>query len=50
MTQFLNHYVCPGCREEWADEWSAACDDDCPSCGKRHISPVESEELPDEND
>jgi hypothetical protein len=27
------------------DEWSCMCDDDCPYCGARHMSPVESEDL-----
>lgn len=25
-------YECE-CGEEWSDEWSCACDDECPSCG-----------------
>lgn len=40
----LNHYKCPSCGEHWQDEWSCMVDDDCPSCGARHISPYESEE------
>lgn len=44
--QFRNFYTCPSCGHEWHDEWSATCDDDCPKCGQRHISPVRSEELP----
>jgi hypothetical protein len=27
---------------EWADVWSAQCDDDCPHCGARHMSPYKS--------
>lgn len=42
---FRNFYTCPCCGNEWQDEWSATCDDDCPKCGKRHISPVHSEDL-----
>ena len=30
--------------DEWADEWDCTCDDDCPECGFRHVSPVESED------
>jgi hypothetical protein len=26
-------------------DWSCTCDDDCPSCGARHMSPVESDDL-----
>ena len=44
-TGFINHYRCD-CGEEWSDEWSCACDDDCPSCGTTcspHESDVEGE-------
>ena len=41
---FINHYKCPRCNHEWDDEWSAMCDDDCPECGMRHISPTDSED------
>ena len=40
-----NHYTCPNCDTSWTDTWSATCDDDCPECGTRHISPTHSEEL-----
>ena len=42
---FRNHYRCGQCGNEWSDEWSATCDDDCPKCGARHWSPVDSEDL-----
>lgn len=42
---FQNYYRCPECMEEWSDVWTATCDDDCPKCGTRHISPYDSEEL-----
>src|SRR3954447_19042058 len=29
----------------WTDQWSATCDDDCPHCGARHMSPFDSERL-----
>jgi hypothetical protein len=45
MTWFRNRYVCPQCRRIWHDDWSATCDDDCPGCGARHISPSDSEDL-----
>ncbi len=44
--QFINHYHCPRCEEDWTDIWDAMCDDDCPHCGYRHISPFNSEDLP----
>jgi len=28
----LVNYECD-CGAEWSDEWSCACDDECPSCG-----------------
>ena len=40
---FRNFYRCPACGTPWTDEWSAQCDDDCPNCGARHISPYWSE-------
>jgi hypothetical protein len=42
VTTFTNQYDCP-CGTSWEDEWCAACDDDCPSCGTT-CSPTESEE------
>lgn len=41
---FINHYECPSCAGTWQDRWCAQCDDDCPHCGKRHVSPLESED------
>jgi rubrerythrin len=43
--QVRNHYKCPRCSHEWHDEWDCECDDDCPACGNRHISPHESEDI-----
>ena len=40
---FRNSYSC-SCGEEGEDEWSCACNDKCPSCG-REIQPSESIEL-----
>jgi hypothetical protein len=42
---FLNQYFCDTCGREWEDEWSASCDDDCPHCGSRHMSPYHSIDL-----
>lgn len=44
---FLNHYQCPRCDHAWSDEWSCQCDDDCPACGLRHLSPIDSEDVDD---
>ena len=45
MDWFRNHYRCDRCGQEWTDEWSATCDDDCPHCGARHMSPQHSEDI-----
>jgi hypothetical protein len=45
MAWFLNLYKCERCRRRWADEWSCMCDDTCPHCGARDMTPYESEEL-----
>ena len=45
MPWFRNYYQCERCKHEWADEWSATCDDDCPNCGARHMSPSKSDDL-----
>jgi len=45
MAWFRNYYRCARCRHEWSDEWSATCDDDCPKCGARHMSPYDSDNL-----
>jgi hypothetical protein len=45
MAWFANHYECDRCGGDWTDEWSCACDDDCPDCGARHMSPSESDDL-----
>jgi DNA-directed RNA polymerase subunit RPC12/RpoP len=47
---FENFYICERCDSTWTDVWSATCDDDCPHCGARHMSPFKSEELTDGED
>lgn len=42
--EFINHYKCYRCAHSWADQWTAQCDDDCPECGARHVSPFKSED------
>jgi hypothetical protein len=46
MAWFVNSYQCYRCHHEWDDVWSATCDDDCPACGARHVSPYESNDVP----
>ena len=45
MALFRNYYRCASCGKTWTDEWAATCDDDCPHCGARHMSPYKSEEV-----
>jgi hypothetical protein len=45
MAWYCNHYACARCGHEWSDEWSCMCDDDCPECDARHMSPGDSDEL-----
>ena len=39
-----NFYRCPDCETEWEDTWDCACDDRCPVCGAKNISPYDSED------
>lgn len=45
MAWFMNFYRCARCKRIWTDQWSCMCDDDCPHCGARHMSPFDSENL-----
>ncbi len=45
MAWFLNYYTCDRCGADWTDEWSCMCDDDCPECGARHMSPYDGDDL-----
>ena len=45
MAWFLNHYECDRCDGRWTGKWSCTCDDDCPHCGARHMSPFDSKDL-----
>lgn len=45
MAWYRNYYRCARCGGDWPDEWSCMCDDDCPHCGARHMSPYESDDL-----
>ncbi len=45
MAWYLNHYSCDECGGDWSDPWSCMCDDECPHCGARHMSPVRSDDL-----
>ncbi len=45
MAWFLNFYRCDRCSRTWTDEWSCTCDDECPHCGCRDMSPFDSANL-----
>ena len=45
MAWFLNFYKCDECDRRWTDDWSCTCDDECPYCGTRDMSPYKSEDL-----
>lgn len=45
MAWFRNYYWCARCSRVWTDAWSCMCDDDCPHCGARHMSPFASDDL-----
>jgi hypothetical protein len=44
MAWYRNHQ-CYRCDQTWEDEWSCGCDDECPCCEARHVSPIDSEDL-----
>jgi hypothetical protein len=48
--RFRNFCRCDNCGNEWTDVWSAQCDDDCPLCGARHMSPYKSEDVEEGDD
>jgi Dam-replacing family len=45
MAWYRNFYECARCGLKWQDEWSCMCDDDCPHCDARHMSPYDSRDL-----
>jgi DNA-directed RNA polymerase subunit RPC12/RpoP len=46
---FRNFYRCERCSFKWEDMWSAKCEDDCPNCGARHMTPHHSEDAGDDD-
>lgn len=45
MAWYNNRYVCPECGAVWDSDWSARCNDECPDCECRDITPVSSDDL-----
>ncbi len=50
---FINRYHCPR-YDQLGPTPGRQCDDDCPACGCRHITPIDSdddgEDVPDEEE
>ena len=42
---YNNHYQCPHCAAEWHFLSDHQPDEDCPTCGLPHISPIHSETI-----
>lgn len=40
-------YRCPECGYEWTEQWSCACDSECPQCGLKNITAHSWEEADD---
>ena len=38
-------YCCPNCGHEWQEQWSCACDSQCPECGLKNIEALSWDEL-----
>ncbi len=45
MAWLINLYKCERCKRRWVDEWSCGCDDTCPSCGARDMTPYDSVDM-----
>ncbi len=45
MNMFINYYECPNCKNTWMDVWECTCDDTCPYCETKNVSPHISRDL-----
>lgn len=34
-------YRCPECGVEWTEQWTSACDSECPNCGTENITALD---------
>ncbi|HET6574098.1 MAG TPA: hypothetical protein VFG68_10880 [Fimbriiglobus sp.] len=41
-------YRCPECGHEWQEQWTSACDSECPNCGTEDITALSWDERSDE--
>jgi hypothetical protein len=39
------NYCCPKCSHKWQDQWSCACDSECPNCGLKDITALSWDEI-----
>ncbi len=46
---YINYYRCPDCSNEWDNERSCQCDDECGECGCSDISPYKSDDIEQED-
>lgn len=44
---WLNYYECPTCDYHFYDVYDCTVNEQCDSCGQKHIGPANSWELPD---
>jgi len=45
--EYVNTYKCPSCMVTWKETWSCGCASECPDCGRKHVSPLDSVLKPD---
>lgn len=45
VPRFTNFYVCPQCETAWDDTWTATCNDTCPKCGTKDVTPTRLEDV-----
>jgi hypothetical protein len=43
--QYVNYYSCPFDGAEWTDVWSCCCNDMCPKCETKDITPYKSQDV-----
>jgi predicted Zn-ribbon and HTH transcriptional regulator len=44
-TLYRIQYICPNCGHEWEEEYSCACDSECPNCECQNIQASSYEEV-----
>lgn len=49
-TETVNYYSCERCGHEWEGTYECQVDDDCPSCGVRHMTPYFAEDADEQGE